>query len=371
MILLKHADVRAPVGAHPGLFHSSWRMTMTRAKGAGGTVYLVAVAAVLVWGVLGIIDMPNSGYTGYTTTAQNVVSQVDPGSPAEAGGVMVGDRVTSVNGIAIEDTRARNRAPRLVPGSPRELGLDRAGQPVSVSLTASAAPGGERALAWSAIVLGLLFLGLPLWARSKSGTRASGILAWFGVCFGLSFLPGPWLSSVTLRSLAGAVTLTAIVIGFALLLHFILAFPRESPFLSKRSAKLWIFGPAGVVALMFIFVILTEAAETSGLNAIINLIVVALIVGYFGASLFVLLRQYRSATPAERRSTGLSLMLWGAAAAMVPLVLLVLLELVAPLLVVPGQDFYFLLLGLIPIAFSLAVIRTARTGRESRVEATV
>lgn len=331
--------------------------------GAGGIAYLVAVAAVLVWGLLGMVDMPNNAYVGYTTTAQNIVSEVQPGSPAEAAGVMVEDRITSVDGIPMEDTRARNRAPRLVPGAAREIGLERNGQAVNVSLTASTLPTRERALAWSAIIVGLLYLGLPLWARSKSGTRAGVILGWFGVCFGASFLPGPWVSSVTVRSLVEALVLTAIVLGFALLLQFVLSFPRPSAFLSKPSAKLWIFGPAALVALMFVFVILTEAAETSALNAIINLIVVALVVGYFGASLVALLRRYRSATPEERRSTGLSLMLWGAAAAMIPLALLLLLELVAPLLVLPGQQFYFLLLGLIPITFSLAVMRAARTTR--------
>jgi S1-C subfamily serine protease len=146
---------------------------MTNSDAGGRRIaYVVLVAAAVVWGILGVMDMSSTTYTGYVTTAQSVVNQVQAGSPAEAAGILVGDRITSIGGISIEDTRALNRAPRTLLGGTREIGLERDGQALTVMLTYAAQPDGQRAIAWAAAILGFAFIIVPLNANSLSPSVA-------------------------------------------------------------------------------------------------------------------------------------------------------------------------------------------------------
>lgn len=154
--------------------------------------------------------------------------------------------------------------------------------------------------------------------------------------------------------------LVGIVSGFALLLRFVLAFPRETgP--AKQSMQLLIWGPAAVIALMFVYLLIGEPDSTSGLNSFVNLLVDLFVVGYFGATLVVLFRRYRPTAPDSRTESGLSLVVWGAVVALVPVLIASIMSLVSPMTVLPGQQYYFLALGIIPIAFLLAVMRTPTT----------
>jgi hypothetical protein len=135
---------------------------MTKQDAGGKRIaYLVFVAAALVWGILGVMDISPATYTGYITTPQNVVNQVQTGSPAETAGMRVGDRIKSIDGIAIEDTRALNRTPRTLPGDTREIGLERDGQVQTVVLSYAGQPGGQRAISWAAALLGFAFIVVP------------------------------------------------------------------------------------------------------------------------------------------------------------------------------------------------------------------
>jgi len=329
----------------------------------GGTrlAYLVFVAAVFVWGVLGVANMPFASYSGYTTTPQNVVNQVQRGSPAETAGLMVGDEITAFDGIAVEDTRTLSRMPRLVPGTVRDIGVVRDGQPVTVTLTYAGLPPSERAISWASVILGVLFLFLPFLA-SRGGTASGAYLAWFGACFGLSFMPGPYFASPALRGLATTFTLAAIVLGFALLLRFVMSFPQDTPSADSPKTRALVWGPALLIALMFAYVMLAQPAATSGLNLVINLLVGLFVIGYFGAALIVLMRKYRDAPPDMRTSSGLNFVVWGAVIGLIPPLLASVLSLIAPMMVLPGQQYFFLFLGAIPILFSHAVSRSGENG---------
>jgi hypothetical protein len=329
---------------------------------AGGRriAYVVLVAAALVWGVLGVMDMSSTTYSGYTTTSQNVVNQVLAGSPAETAGILVGDRITSIGGIAVEDTRATNRAARTLPGDTREIGIERDGQARTVVLTYAGQPGGERAIAWAAALLGFAFIVVPLIANSMSPSAAGRYLTWFGLCFGLTLLPVVHLASAAARNLALTTVVVAVILGFALLLRFVLAFPRDTA-PAKQSAQTLFWGPTALIALLFVYLGIGEPDSTSSLNAVVNLLVGLFVIGYFGAALVVLFRKYRSASPAQRNESGLGLVAWGAVVALAPVLIGSIMNLVSPMTVLPAQQYYFLALGIIPFAFSLAVMKVPAT----------
>ena len=45
---------------------------------------LVIAALIIVWGVFGLIDVPNYSYNGYVTDGNNTITRVNAGGPAES-----------------------------------------------------------------------------------------------------------------------------------------------------------------------------------------------------------------------------------------------------------------------------------------------
>jgi len=110
------------------------------------TTFLVVAAVIVVWGILGIMDSGNLTYSGYTTDALGNVIEVEDGSPADAAGFAIGDRVTSFSGVSAENLQALNELPRSVPGSSEQIGLQRDGQSLTVTLVHAEQTGRQRAL---------------------------------------------------------------------------------------------------------------------------------------------------------------------------------------------------------------------------------
>jgi hypothetical protein len=213
-----------------------------------------------------------------------------------------------------------------------------------------------------ATLLGLCFVGFTLWAYLTAPGLATSVLAVYGFSFGLPFVGIPYISNYTMRMLSGIVVLSAILMGFALLLHYLLLFTRRDEVGVSAPSPVAVYGPAALVTLFFAVLTLLQPDATSGLNSFVRLLFGVFVVGYFVACLVVLVRGYTRASAAERAETGLGLMLLGAVVGLVPLMVNSLITTVAPLVVLPGSQYYFLTLGLIPITFGLAAVRKARRG---------
>jgi S1-C subfamily serine protease len=149
---------------------AGWRALVARARGGaaarlvprGHRARLVAIAVIAgVAGAAVMIGVEAASGDGTPTTAASSraylgvelanslfepgaeVVAVIPGSPADDAGVMVGDVIRSVNGHTIfnasslVDALAGQR-----PGAPARLGLDRLGQPLTVTVTLGSQPSG-------------------------------------------------------------------------------------------------------------------------------------------------------------------------------------------------------------------------------------
>lgn len=80
---------------------------------------------------------------------------------------------------------------------------------------------------------------------------------------------------------------------------------------------------------------------------------------YLIASLVTVYRGYSSASPEDRDSQGLNLMLIGTLVGMLLPVITIVTGIIAPQVVLPGQNFYFLSFVLLPITWSMAVLKSA------------
>ncbi len=332
------------------------------------TPMLVVGAVFVVWGIVGLFDMANVPYDGYLTDPTNTVIRVDAGSPADAAGLAVGDRIASINGVSVEDTPALTRMPRAAIGETRTLVVEQtaalaAGEAApatrDVAITYAAQPGRDVALTWAGFIIGLCFVGFGLLAYTRAPSQASLLLALTGLCLGLAFLGGPYIASYALRTIVQAVVLMLIVLGFATLLHCVAEFPQPKAILQRPHMTKVLYAPAALIALLFLWLIIFEPRGTSTLNNVVNVLVGIFVVGYFSLSVVALIHSFVKATPEERASYGLNLLLAGVIIGLAPVTIASLIQIFAPSVVPPGVDFYFLTMVLIPISLALAVMRTA------------
>ena len=319
------------------------------------TLFMGVGALIVIWGAIGAFDVGNLTYTGFQTDGDNTIIQITSGSPAEAAGLQVGDYIRSIDGISVEDTRALIQQARPEIGEERVFIVERGGETVEATLQYAGLPGNQKGVTYGATLIGLCYLFFGLWAFSSAPTRSTKLLALLGLLFAPAFVTGPYISAAGLRNFIGGLITTAIIIGFAVLLDFVVSHTSR-----KEPSRQWVYGPALLVALITIAFLFFQPASTSGLNVFFRTMFGLFIAAYFGLALIAIIRNFVKASPAERSADGLGLMLLGTLIGLLPVTFSSIVGLIAPSVVLPGSQYYFLTLVLIPITFALAAIRSAR-----------
>jgi hypothetical protein len=315
-----------------------------------------------IWGILGITDSSNVPYTGYQDDGNNTVIRVYAGSPAEHAGLMKGDTIQSIGGISVEDTSALAHRDRAKIGETRTFVVERrekAGEaPVTknIDFTYASLPDRDMLLRYAGVLIGFCFLGCALIACLKIPAGSATLLALFGICFGASFMGGPYMAAYFLRMLLASIQILLVLLGFAFLVHYMLEAPKQSQFLQRKSALAIIYAPAVVMILFVLVLIIVQPRSTSGLNQTTNILFGLFIAAYFGWALAAMIRTYAKATRQERTDYGLNIALAGSLIGLLPVVIATLIGVVAPKLVLPGGDFYFLMLIAIPITLTIAMM---------------
>jgi hypothetical protein len=292
-----------------------------------------------------------------TFPIRDTIIQVADGSPAADAGFMVGDYITRSDGIAMENTRALTERGRPAIGHVRTMELERDAETVTLQMQFSGLPTVQKLTTHFASVIGACFLVLGLWAYFTAPGMTTRLLAVLGVMFAPAFLAVPYFSSAAIRTATGSLVTLLVVTGFAVMMHFLLAFPKPKAFLSRPNAKAFMYGPAAVVALLFLWVNIFQPASTSGINVFFRTLAGLFLAGYFAVSLGAMIHSYVKASPAERTANGLNLMLVGCVVALGPMIITALLNVIVPTLVLPGSQYYFLTFVLVPITFALAATR--------------
>lgn len=316
---------------------------------------LAIIALFLIWGLFGLMDMKNWTYSGYQTGADYNIINVEEGSPAETAGLMTGDRIKSIDGTTMGDSKAWNKKQRPAIGETRNFLIDRQGEEMEIAVTYSEQPASDKLLTYAAFALGIIFFLMGLWIFRTSSTKAGLIFALFAVLFGSNFFTAPYLASPFLRNLASTVSIWLILLGFAFLVNLLLNYPRQRELVDKSSARWLIFGPAVLLGLVITTLNLVQPDGTAALNRFMNLLVGLVILYYFVWAIILMIQNYSRATAEERKSKGINLMLIGAIAGLLPVVIVVLMQTLAPEVVLPAGQYAFLFFALIPVLFALAI----------------
>lgn len=322
------------------------------------TWYLGAAVFVGIWGLLGLLDQPDVPYSGYQTDGDNTVTRVLERGPAEAAGLQVADRITSIGGISVEDSRAMAERPRPAVGETRTLVVERDGATVDVDLTYASLTGRPNTLAYVSLLIGFAFLVFGLLPFLKHPTRSTQLFALTGLGLAFAFFTGPYFASYGLRTATTSLVLVAILFGFAFLMDLMVTYPRPKRWRQAGWATWAIYGPATLVSAIIVYVVVMNPPATSGLNVTIATMFGLFIVYYFGAAIVAMLHSWATATPSERDAYGLTTVLAGVLIGLVPLTIASLIGIFSRQTVLPGSDFYFVTLALIPITLWLALSRS-------------
>jgi len=322
------------------------------------TLFIVLAVIIALLEIPGALDLRNRTYSGYWTDGNNTVIKVFPNSPAEKAGFKVGDVMKSNGGIDVTDTKAFARRSRAKVSETRTYVFDRDGETVSLDLVFSGMPVKNVVLSFAGTIIGFCFLIFGLWAYLKIQTKATTLLAAVGICLGFNFVDIPYIASYTFRMIFASIANVIVIFSLAFLLHFLMVFPKTKAMLEKKSTKILLYIPACLIALFILFLILIQPESTSGLNTLVNILLGLFIAGYLGSSAVALIHSYVKATSEEREAFGLKFMFFGTIIGLAPVIISAIIGIIAPKLVLPGVEFYFLTMVLIPISLALACVKS-------------
>jgi hypothetical protein len=324
----------------------------------GGRVGLsIMTILVACWGLLGWFDLPNRTQAGFSTDGNNTVIQVDLASPAELAGLKVDDFITHVDGHAVEQTSTISRLPRKKVGEIAIYNIERVGQKHEISIVYESLPKENISIDRVSLIIGFCFLLFPLLAYFRKPVEATRVLCVMGVGLGLAFMTGPYIGDFSIRSVTKAITSLFVLFGVAALLQFLLVFPQRRAWMSRRHLKKLIYLPAFLLWALIAYRLVLTPAATSALNTLTNLLLGIVVGGYLFTSLFQVLRNYSKTDKLQRNALALNSMLWGTVMGLLPVTIAQLTTAFSPQSVLPGQDYYFVSLVLIPLTWSRSANR--------------
>ncbi|MCZ6807922.1 MAG: PDZ domain-containing protein [Deltaproteobacteria bacterium] len=303
----------------------------------------------LAWWVFGVTGTLRLGMVG-VEVEDDYITRVLPDTPAERAGLRVGDRVAAIEGDE----------GMIEVGRTLEYLVERDSFFERIVLQAASWHGTQRNVMLATIAMGLLHLlcGAAAWfyAPGKAGNLfalfcATTAVHWSGF--------RPATSDVNEWAFVSVLLLGT---GFAasFLLHFTLVYPRPWSLEARRVTRAVLYGPPVLAFLVAVVsVALHGGPMSSGLQAVFFML--TNIPGYLFSllALVVIGVRIRKADATERRNSGLNVMLVGMLAAYVPYLLVMLLEVVAPSVPIPGGVGaypYTLFFVLTPVAFLYALL---------------
>ncbi|HMB59827.1 MAG TPA: PDZ domain-containing protein [Xanthomonadales bacterium] len=330
---------------------------MTEPSTADQVLLLTLCLLAAAWGLLGWLDLPDQAFAGFDTDGSNVVTRVYEGSPAEVAGLQTGDRISQFDGVALKDAATLDRLPRKKSGEVRRLTIERADGMRIIEVTYAATRPETVKRSHALLLVGFCYLCFPLLAWLRRPAEQTRLLVLMGFGLSLSFFGAPYIGDFGMRSLATAITSLFALFGLVALLQFLLMFPHQRPWLNRTWAKPLLYFPAFLLWLLLAYRVLFTPTATSALSTVTQFLSGVIIFGYLVFSLYLLLRNYSRTDRSERKKLGLNLMLFASVVGFLPVFVAQLVRVFSPNSPLPGQDYYFISLALLPMFWARSAIR--------------
>jgi hypothetical protein len=257
--------------------------------------------------------------------------------------------------VDISDTRSLVAMAAGKRGQTQALVVQRAGENLTFTATLEPLPLRELVLGLASALIGWCFLAAGLWAFIARPARHTLLLALTGLTMG--FGPVPEAGAVPLRLLLAVLLTVSGLAGVSLLLHFALVFPRPKPLVQDPLTVTWLYVPAAAAALYMALLLVVRPTMTSGMSRLIGVVMPGVFFLYLAGALAAFIHSYVKANRAERASLGLNLVVVAVAVGFVPSIVSMFVSAVAPRLVLPGSDYYYLTVAVVPLALAWAAVR--------------
>jgi hypothetical protein len=335
------------------------------------TVFLVLTVAIFAWGVIGALDITNIPYAGYTLSPDNSVIVVREESPAAQAGLRVGDTVTKIDDIAIENFGALTTRERPAVGSAGSITVKRGDAEETLSVTYGQQPQIDVITQYGWMTLtGLAFLLLGLMVYLKNPTRLSTTFCWMSLLFAVALFNSPYLTTSIQRRLVGAIQMVLVAILFGLILDYSLSFPKTKRIIeNRRWLRQAIYAVVGAWGVSMATITLTTPPMSVTRTQLLSLSFGLIIGGYLLLSVIAVVHSYVTATAEQRTATGMNLMLGGMVIGFVPILVAIILRTISPSMgELPGERFYAMTLIAIPIGLAMALMKLERVGVEVKAE---
>jgi len=326
--------------------------------------WTVPAALLLIWGLWGLLDMGRTPDGGFDWGNSTVLS-VDAGGPANRAGLEEGDRIISMDGIPPSDLTALYAQPRTEVGDTRVLVVERT-DPASgetstrnIEITYEAVPGGKQVVDYVGAAIGLVFLLTGLLVFLKAPSTPSFLFAVVGFGFAGILFPSPYIGVITVSHILSNLFFLVFLAAFAALLHLLLVYPSRKKLMETKHVRWLIYLPVVAFALLGLSSVLLDL-PLSSLAPFGAIFLGIILLSYLVLSIVALVHSFVTAAPRERTETGLNLMLGGVLVGVVPLIFRLVAGLFARTDLIPGYQFLFLTLILIPISFGAALLRGAK-----------
>jgi hypothetical protein len=324
------------------------------------TLFSVLAVVVLIWGLIGTLDIKNAPYTGYVLSPDRTVRIVRDGSPSAAAGLKVGDTVTKINGISIADFGSLAAQPRPAIGSEGSIMVKRGETEQTLTFKYGSQPTVSLIAGFGATTLtALAFLILGLMIYRKNPTRLTTMFCSMSLLFAVVLFNRPYFASSVQRRLVGGALTILLALLFAAVLDYCLNFPRTKKIIAARPwLRQAIYVMAGAFGVMVGTIGITTPPMTPARSVLLSLAFSVIVGGYILLSVIAVIHSYIKASTAGRSATGLNLMLLGMLIGFGPLLLSILVHTINPHLGdLPGERFYPITLIAIPIGLAMALMK--------------
>ncbi|CAN5771015.1 hypothetical protein BH18ACI4_BH18ACI4_00160 [soil metagenome] len=327
----------------------------------------LALIEIVAVEVPGVRDYARSPYAGYELGAESandfnsdflvprIIGLVRPGSPAEQAGLRPGDRVLMVAGINFEDQKGLLELGRPRIGETRSLVVERGGEQLPLQVTYEKNPANYnfKYVGFAVIAFGFLAAGtISFWFYPSSTT---GLLFWLGLTGAFVFMHKPYLDSFAARSAFAMLRWFITSLWLAILLHFLLSFPKPKRMLATRP---WLVRGALYLPCLLLFLVISY--YTAFPSALVGPGEIVINIAFFFIGVYLVLgvavftHTYLTLLKRER-TRGMKIMAVGTAIGILPIALAIMAVIVAPQIELPGRDYYILTLVLIPLSFAFGV----------------
>ena len=323
-------------------------------------VFLGMAVVALILAVIGIWDVSTSPYSGYRLSADYRVVRVDSGSPAEAAGVRVGDRITKIDGVSTERLYQLSKLSRAEIGENQKLSLQREGKEFATTVTPTALPTGNWILVRAKNLMGLLMIAIGYAVFRRRPGKEVSLFFLFNLFVALAFISPPYFESVGLRRAVALNFLVFLTLGLAFFLHLTVIFPKPKLLVKDTPLELFIYGPVPLMALAYSALRLFQPDADLLLNVVLHYAFGLLVLMGLGFAVAAVANSHWIAGDSERAAT--RTMLIGALLGAIPVAIGLLTDSFLPYTALPLSDYYALPVILVTLSFGKALWQLKSTG---------